>query len=58
MTYLADTSAVWRLMRGQIGEPFRILDPASLPERASNQETRLTMGIGASLGGLALGDTG
>ena len=50
-----DSKLAANLERGQIGEQFRILDPASLPERPSNQATRLTLAIGASLGGLVLG---
>jgi polysaccharide chain length determinant protein (PEP-CTERM system associated) len=43
------------LERGQIGEQFRILDPASMPQRPHNEMKRLTMAIGGSLGGLVLG---
>ena len=55
LTKKEDSKLAANLERGQIGEQFRILDPASLPERPSNQEQRLTMGIGASLGGLVSG---
>lgn len=55
LTKKEDSKLAANLERGQIGEQFRILDPASLPERPSNEATRLTMSIGASLGGLVLG---
>ena len=43
------------LERRQIGEQFKVLDPASLPERPYNQNKRLTALIGGAIGGLALG---
>jgi len=43
------------LERRQIGEQLRIVDPASLPERPSNQSTRLASLGGSALGGLLLG---
>jgi protein tyrosine kinase modulator len=43
------------LERRQIGEQFRILDPASLPERAANQSTRLGFSFGPAIIGLVLG---
>jgi polysaccharide chain length determinant protein (PEP-CTERM system associated) len=50
-----DSKLAANLERGQIGEQFRILDPATMPARPYNQKNRLTMGISASLGGLVLG---
>jgi polysaccharide chain length determinant protein (PEP-CTERM system associated) len=50
-----DSKLAANLERGQIGEQFRILDPASLPQRPYNQMRRVTMGVGASLAGLFLG---
>jgi protein tyrosine kinase modulator len=43
------------LERRQIGEQFRILDPASLPERAANQSTRLAFSFGPAIIGLMCG---
>lgn len=43
------------LERRQIGEQFRILDPASLPERPYNQKLRFGAVAGGALGGLAIG---
>jgi len=43
------------LERNQIGEQFKILDPASLPEKPHNRKQRLTVLAGGSLAGLALG---
>jgi capsular polysaccharide biosynthesis protein len=43
------------LERRQIGEQFRILDPASFPERAANQSTRLGFSFAPAIIGLALG---
>jgi protein tyrosine kinase modulator len=50
-----DSKLAANLERGQIGEQFRILDPASMPERPSNQKERLAFGLGGCFGGLALG---
>ena len=55
LTKKEDSKLAANLERGQIGEQFRILDPASLPQRPYNQKKRLTTGIGASFGGLVLG---
>jgi polysaccharide chain length determinant protein (PEP-CTERM system associated) len=55
LTKQEDSKLAANLERGQIGEQFRVLDPASLPERPFNEKKRLTMGIGLSLGGLGLG---
>ncbi len=50
-----DSMIAANLERRQIGEQFRVLDPASRPEKPSNQRQRLTiMSAGAGLG-LALG---
>jgi polysaccharide chain length determinant protein (PEP-CTERM system associated) len=43
------------LERRQIGEHFRILDPASLPERRFNQKQRLMGLAGGPIGGLIIG---
>jgi polysaccharide chain length determinant protein (PEP-CTERM system associated) len=43
------------LERNQIGEQFKILDPASLPERPYNRKQRLTVLAGGSLAGLVFG---
>lgn len=43
------------LERRQIGEQFKVLDPASLPERPYNQNKRLMALAGGAIGGLALG---
>lgn len=50
-----DSKLAANLERGQIGEQFRILDPASMPQRPSNQMKRLTMAAGASFAGLFMG---
>ena len=43
------------LERRQIGEQFKILDPASLPQRPANQKLRLAVVAGGAGGGLLLG---
>ncbi len=50
-----DSKLAANLERRQIGEQFRILDPASLPERPSNQKQRLMALFGGPFGGFALG---
>jgi polysaccharide chain length determinant protein (PEP-CTERM system associated) len=50
-----DSKLAANLERRQIGEQFRIVDPASLPERPSNQSKRLMASAGATVAGLALG---
>ena len=50
-----DSKLAANLERRQIGEQFRILDPASLPERPHNQKQRLGVLAGGALGGLAVG---
>jgi polysaccharide chain length determinant protein (PEP-CTERM system associated) len=43
------------LERRQIGETFKVLDPASLPERPFNQNKRLGALVGGLVGGVVLG---
>jgi hypothetical protein len=43
------------LERRQIGEQFRILDPASLPERPYNQSRRVAATASGAVAGLLLG---
>ena len=43
------------LERQQIGERFRVLDPASYPEKPSNQKQRLGVLAGGAMAGLVLG---
>ncbi len=50
-----DSKLAANLERRQIGEQFRILDPASFPERPDNQRQRLIMTYSAAAGGLVLG---
>jgi polysaccharide chain length determinant protein (PEP-CTERM system associated) len=50
-----DSKLAANLERRQIGEQFRILDPASFPERPANQRERLVAMFSAAAGGLALG---
>jgi polysaccharide chain length determinant protein (PEP-CTERM system associated) len=50
-----DSKLAANLERRQIGEQFRILDPASFPLRPSNQKDRLVAMFAASFIGLALG---
>ena len=50
-----DSKLAANLERRQIGEQFRILDPASLPERPHNQKQRLAVLAGSVLVGLAVG---
>jgi hypothetical protein len=55
LTKREDSKIAANLERRQIGEQFRILDPASLPERPYNEVRRLAiMGSGA-LAGLVIG---
>jgi polysaccharide chain length determinant protein (PEP-CTERM system associated) len=55
LTKWEDSKLAANLERRQIGEQFRILDPASLPERPSNQARRLALIFSAAGIGLALG---
>jgi polysaccharide chain length determinant protein (PEP-CTERM system associated) len=50
-----DAKLAGNLERRQIGEHFKILDPASLPEKQFNQMQRLLALVGGAIGGLALG---
>ena len=50
-----DSQLAANVERRQIGETFRIIDPASLPERPFNQMRRLQVILGGALGGLVLG---
>jgi polysaccharide chain length determinant protein (PEP-CTERM system associated) len=43
------------LERREIGEQFRILDAASLPEKPYNQLLRIEVAVGGAVGGLLLG---
>ena len=50
-----DSKLAANLERRQIGEQFRILDPASLPERPHNQQKRIVTMFSAAIGGLVIG---
>jgi len=50
-----DSKIAANLERLQIGEQFRILDPASLPERPFNQARRAGFIFAGAIGGLVLG---
>lgn len=50
-----DSKIAANLERRQIGEQFRILDPASLPERPYNQAQRLAMIASGAVMGLVFG---
>lgn len=50
-----DSKLAANLERRQIGEQFKVLDPASLPERPYNQNKRLTALVGGAICGLVLG---
>lgn len=55
LTKREDSKLAANLERRQIGEQFRILDPAPLPVRPSNQVQRLGLSFSGALLGLALG---
>jgi polysaccharide chain length determinant protein (PEP-CTERM system associated) len=55
LTKREDSKLAANLERRQIGEQFRILDPASLPARPSNQAKRIGLSLAAAGLGLALG---
>lgn len=55
LTKREDSKIAANLERRQIGEQFRILDPASLPERPYNQRQRLATMASAAVAGIALG---
>ena len=50
-----DSKIAANLERRQIGEQFRILDPASLPEKPYNQQQRLGMMAAGAIAGLVAG---
>ncbi len=47
MTYLADTSAVWRLLRGQVGEPWTTYVAQGLVAITSPVESELMVSVRA-----------
>ena len=55
LTKREDSKLAANLERRQIGEQFRILDPAPLPVRPSNQVQRLALSFSGAVLGLALG---
>jgi uncharacterized protein involved in exopolysaccharide biosynthesis len=55
LTKREDSKLAANLERRQIGEQFKVLDPASLPERPMNAMVRIQVLAGGSLGGLLLG---
>jgi polysaccharide chain length determinant protein (PEP-CTERM system associated) len=55
LTKRANSQLAVDLERRQIGEQFRILDPASLPERPSNEVKRVAYIFGGAIVGLGLG---
>jgi uncharacterized protein involved in exopolysaccharide biosynthesis len=50
-----DSKLAANLERRQAGEQFRILDPASFPEKPYNHLLKLEVAVGGSLAGLLLG---
>jgi hypothetical protein len=50
-----DSKLAANLERRQIGEQFRILDPASLPAKPSNRVQRVGLSLAAAIAGLVLG---
>ncbi len=55
LTKREESKLAANLERRQIGEQFKILDPASLPEKASNQVQRYGFVLAGPLAGLLLG---
>jgi len=55
LTKREESKLAANLERRQIGEQFRILDPASLPARAANLSRRLAFSVAPAIIGLALG---
>ena len=55
LTKQEDSKLAASLENVRVGERFRILDPASLPERAYNHLLRMEVAVGGALGGLLLG---
>jgi polysaccharide chain length determinant protein (PEP-CTERM system associated) len=55
LTKREDSLMAANLERRQIGEQFRILDPASMPEKPFNQRQRLGITFSGALAGLVVG---
>jgi polysaccharide chain length determinant protein (PEP-CTERM system associated) len=55
LTKREDSKIAANLERRQIGEQFRILDPASLPERPYNETQRLTIMVSGAIAGIVIG---
>ena len=55
LTKREDSKIAANLERRQIGEQFRILDPASLPERPYNQARRIGIMASGAIAGLVIG---
>jgi uncharacterized protein involved in exopolysaccharide biosynthesis len=55
LTKKEDSKVAANLERRQIGEQFKILDPASLPEKPFNQKQRLALIGSGAVAGLSLG---
>jgi polysaccharide chain length determinant protein (PEP-CTERM system associated) len=55
VTKREDSKLAANLERRQIGEQFRVLDPASLPERPTNQFQRIGFILSGAAAGLVLG---
>jgi len=55
LTKREESKIAANLERRQIGEQFRILDPAALPERPYNQQKRITTMASGAVAGLLLG---
>ena len=55
LTKREDSKIAANLERRQIGEQFRILDPASLPERPYNQASRIATMASGAIAGMILG---
>jgi len=55
LTKQEDSKLAENLEQRQVGEQFRILDAASLPEKPYNQLLRMEVAVGGALGGLVLG---
>jgi capsular polysaccharide biosynthesis protein len=55
LTKREDSKIAANLERRQIGEQFRILDPASLPERPYNELRRTAIMVSGAVAGLVIG---
>ena len=55
LTKQEDSKLAANLEHREGGEQFRMLDPASLPEKPYNQYLRIALAVGGALGGLLLG---